>query len=204
MSFGDIRIILANPIIYRLFSSIVGQGPARKVYVDDYIRPREGNRILDIGCGPADILEYLPENVEYLGFDMSEKYIEAAWKKFGHRGIFKCQLLNPEIIEQMERFDLVIAIGVLHHLDNANAGNLFDLAQKALKSEGRLITIDPVFFEGQPRLEHYLISRDRGEFVRSDREYQGLIPQGFSNVNTDIRRGLLRMPYSLMVMECMK
>jgi len=204
VSFGDIRFILANPFVYRLFSTIVGQGPARQLYVKDYIRPEDGNRILDIGCGPADILEYLPKNVEYVGFDMSKGYIEAARKRFGHRGMFMCQLLSPEIIEQMELFDLVIAIGVLHHLDNVNAKNLFDLARRALKPGGRLITIDPVFFAGQSRLEHYLISRDRGRFVRSDKEYLGLITEGFSGSKTFIRRGLLRMPYSLMFIECFK
>ncbi|HBK52931.1 MAG: class I SAM-dependent methyltransferase [Syntrophomonas sp.] len=204
MSWGDIRFILANPFVYRLFSTIVGQGSARQVYVNEYIKPEAGNRILDIGCGPADILEYLPEYIEYIGFDMSAEYIEAARKRFGHRGRFICQLLSLKIIEQMELFDLVIAIGVLHHLDNTHAENLFTLAQKALKPGGRLITIDPVFYSGQSRWERYLISKDRGEFVRSEQEYRSLIPQGFSANKTVIRRGLLRMPYSLMFMECCK
>lgn len=204
MSLGDIRFILANPFVYRLFSRIVGQGSARQVYVNDYIQPKAGNRILDIGCGPADILEYLPVNIEYIGFDMSAEYIKAARTRFGRRGRFICQSLSLEIIEQMELFDLVIAIGVLHHLDNANAENLFILALRALKPGGRLITIDPVFFSGQSRLEHYLISKDRGEFVRSDQEYMSLIPQGFRTNKAVIRQRLLRMPYSLMFMECYK
>lgn len=201
---GDIRFILANPFVYRLFSTIVGQGSARRVYVNEYIKPEAGNRILDIGCGPADILEYLPENIEFIGFDMSAEYIEAARKRFGHRGRFICQLLSLKIIEQMEPFDLVIAIGVLHHMDITDAKNLFILAQKALKPGGRLITIDPVFYAGQSRCEHYFISKDRGEFVRTDQEYRCLIPQSFSASKTAIRRGLLRMPYSLMFMECYK
>ena len=74
----DIRFILANPLVYRLFSTMVGQGSARKIYVSDYIKPQPGDRILDIGCGPGDIVEYLPDNAEYLGFDMSPIYIDAA------------------------------------------------------------------------------------------------------------------------------
>lgn len=204
MSWGDIRFILARPWVYRLFSTIVGQGPARQVYVNEYIKPKSGDRILDIGCGPADILQYLSDDIEYVGFDMSAEYIAAARKRFGQRGQFLCQLLSAEIIEQMEPFDLLIAIGVLHHLDNTQAENLFALAQKALKSGGRLLTIDPVFCSGQSRWERFLISKDRGEYVRHEKEYGELIPPGFSANKTSIRRGLLRMPYSLMFMECCK
>ncbi|MEN6326637.1 MAG: class I SAM-dependent methyltransferase [Syntrophomonas sp.] len=200
----DLRVILANPFIYRLFSTIVGQGPARDTYVKEYIRPQKGDRILDIGCGPADILEHLPENIYYTGFDMSQDYIAAACERFGQRGEFMCKLLSPEVLGQMDLFDRVIAIGVLHHLDDANAGNLFELAQKALKPGGRLITIDPVFLAGQPWLEHFLVSKDRGNYVRYDGEYRRLVPQGFQDVQTSIRQGMLRMPYSLMFMECTK
>jgi len=82
----DIRFILQNPFIYKFFSSLVGQGPARKVYVNDYFKVSAGDRILDIGCGPADILHYLPAGVEYTGFDMSQRYIDDAGKEFGSRG----------------------------------------------------------------------------------------------------------------------
>lgn len=200
----DIRFILANPFIYRLFSAIVGQGSARQVYVDEYIRPVKGNRILDVGCGPADILGYYPPDIEYVGFDMSQEYVDAAKKRFGRRGLFLCQKLSPAMINQLGLFDIVTAIGVLHHLDDVGATDLFDLAQKALRPGGRLVTIDPVFYEGQTRFEHFLISKDRGKYVRCANEYLLLVPQGFSNIKTEIRRGLLRMPYSLMVIECLK
>lgn len=200
----DIRSILAIPFIYRLFSNIVGQPSARHVYVNDYIRPDEGDRILDIGCGPGDILEYLSDSVTYLGIDMSQEYIEAARKRFGRRGNFICQRLDEQVVSEIPLFDRVIAIGVLHHLEDKDALQLFNVAQLALKPGGRLITVDPVFFEGQPRLERYLVSKDRGEYVRSDKDYKRLIPQYFNHVETDIRSGLLHMPYSLMFMECFK
>jgi len=71
ISFPDIRSILAFPTICRSFSSIV-DGHSRILHVENYIRPRDGDRILDIGCGPGDILEFLP-SVEYLGFDVNQR-----------------------------------------------------------------------------------------------------------------------------------
>jgi len=200
----DIRFILAVPFVYRLFSNIVGQPSARHVYINDYIRPDEGDRILDIGCGPGDILEYLSDSVTYLGIDMSQEYIDAARKKFGRRGNFICQRLDEKVVGEMPLFDKVIAIGVLHHLEDKDALQLFKVAKLALKPGGRLITIDPVFFKGQSHLERYLVSRDRGEYVRLDDDYRQLVPDYFTNVKGIIRSGLLRMPYSLMVMECTK
>ncbi len=200
----DIRFILAVPFVYRLFSNIVGQPNARHVYVNEYIRPDEGDRILDIGCGPGDILEYLSDSVTYLGIDMSQEYIDAARKRYGRRGNFICQKIDEQVVGEMPLFDRVIAIGVLHHLEDKDAMQLFNVAQLALKPGGRLITVDPVLFEGQPRLERYLVSKDRGEYVRSDKDYKRLIPQYFNHVETGIRSGLLHMPYSLMFMECFK
>lgn len=198
----DPRLILSSPLFYRLFSTLVGQGPARDIYVNDYIRPKPGNRILDIGCGPGDIVEHLPDNIEYIGFDMSAIYIDAARKRFADQGTFICAELDEAVLKEQPPFDIVIAIGVIHHLSDEQAEQLFRIAQTALRPGGRVITVDPVFHDQQSRLEHYLVSRDRGEFVRNSDVYPLLIPDGFKGVKTSIRKRLLRMPYSLMFMEC--
>lgn len=131
ISLPDIRSVLAFPATYRLFSNIVG-GHARSLYVEKYVRPRDGDKILDIGCGPGDILEYMP-SVEYLGFDMNQKYIEKATKRFGNRGTFVCKKLSRELSEELSAFDIILATGILHHLDNDEAIQLFELALSTLK-----------------------------------------------------------------------
>ncbi|NLW91916.1 MAG: class I SAM-dependent methyltransferase [Syntrophomonadaceae bacterium] len=200
----DMRSILSSPSIYRLFSTIVGQGPARDIYVEKLIRPNPGERILDIGCGPGDIVEHLPENIDYVGFDMSQVYIDAAVKRFGYRATFMRRYLNDEVLRELEPFDVVIAIGVIHHLNDQEADSLFKVASAALKPGGRVLTVDPVFYTGQPLLERWLVSKDRGEYVRYDERYPKLIPSDFSTVRTTKYKGLLRIPYSLFFMECYK
>ena len=86
ISLPDIRSVLAFSATYRFFSSIVG-GHARSLYVEKYVRAKDGDKILDIGCGPGDILEYLPR-VEYLGFDMNQRYIEKAINSVHDRPVF--------------------------------------------------------------------------------------------------------------------
>jgi len=74
------RSILAVPAVYRLWWKLVG-GPAwAQVLVQEYIQPMPGAHILEIGCGPGTILRYLPQS-EYLGFDLSSKYIAMAKKR---------------------------------------------------------------------------------------------------------------------------
>jgi cyclopropane fatty-acyl-phospholipid synthase-like methyltransferase len=46
----------------------------REWIVRDLIHPFPGMRILDLGCGPAQILSFLPDDVTYVGYDMSAEY----------------------------------------------------------------------------------------------------------------------------------
>jgi SAM-dependent methyltransferase len=197
----DLRFILASPGMYRLFGKIIGAQNTRLTYINKYIRPQAGDRILDIGCGPADILDYLPD-VEYLGFDMEKKYIDAALKKFGNRGQFIRMKINSDAVKELPAFDIVLAKGVLHHLDDDEAIQLFKLARNTLKPSGRLITIDGCYVEGRSRLEYYLLSKDRGQHIRTKEGYYDLASKVFPNITVSLHHDLLRIPYTHIVMEC--
>ena len=90
--------VLGIPAAYRLFFLIVG-GDVRKIYTTEYVKAKPGEKVLDIGCGPGDILEYLPD-VKYTGFDLSPEYIEAAKKRFGNRGRFFCNDVGLTALEE--------------------------------------------------------------------------------------------------------
>lgn len=195
-----IRSILSVPIIYTLFGELVDKkSGGNTVLVREYIQPKENDKLLDIGCGTGHILHYLPNNIEYTGFDADQQYIEAAQKRYGKRATFVCEQINTT--NQHSQFDIVIAIGVLHHLDDMEALQLFKIAHAALKEGGRLITMDGVFVENQSSIARWIISKDRGQHVRTQAGYLALASQVFSNITTNIRHDLLRIPYTHLILE---
>ena len=199
------KALLERPALYRLFARAVGAERGRSTYVKEYVRPGVGERILDIGCDPGDILDHLPR-VDYVGFDINSSYIESARNRYGTRGQFNCARVSsgPILADQEGTFDIVLATGVLHHLDDAEAGELFGIAARALRKGGRLVTFDGCFVDGQSRAARYLISNDRGRFVRRPEGYVGLASRVFDSVVPHIRSDLLRIPYTHIILECAK
>ena len=195
-----LKSILNFPAIYRLFFYITGTNHAK--FVNLFVRPQKDDTILDIGCGPADILKYLPD-VRYIGFDLSQSYIDAAVRRYKARGTFFCKMVTADAISGVKA-DIVLASGVLHHLSDQECIDLFTLAYNSLKTGGRLITLDGCYIEGQPRLARYILSKDRGLYVREPRQYLDLAERVFTDVISDVRMDLIRIPYTHIVMQCRK
>lgn len=198
--------VLSKPWIYNLFSSIIGKKSSRIRFVQKCIKPFPGCRILDIGCGTASILSYLPNSIgEYNGFDMNLSYIEFAKKRWKDRvnSRFFCQKVEEARIET-EYYDVVLAVGILHHLTDSEAGGLFNIANQALKVNGVLITYDNVYVENQHYLAKWFISRDRGQAVRTVDGYKGLAAQFFVDIEEMLLHDTLKVPYTIFAMRCIK
>jgi SAM-dependent methyltransferase len=197
-----IRSVLALPQAYQLFWTVIG-GPHRsKILVDEYIRPRAGDRILEIGCGPGTIVPHLPE-CEYVGFDMSPEYIAKAQKQFPHAR-FVCERVSQYTLKERAYFDSVLALGIVHHLGDPEAVQLFRIAHEALKPGGKLVTLDGVWIQGQSSAARALLARDRGEFIRDGESYVRIASKIFDNVRVSIRHDLLRIPYTHIILECIR
>lgn len=164
---------------------------------------RAGDRVLDIGCGPADILAYLPKDVDYTGFDISERYIAAAKGRYGARGKFAVRAVSQNA-EDSGEYDAVISLGVLHHLSDLDARTLLDCASRLLRPGGRLVTCDPVRLQGQHPVARLMIALDRGEFVRTFQDYLALARRCFPNAAGKVVHDLLIVPYTQCVIAASK
>ncbi len=198
----DPRRVLALPAAYRAFQGLLGARRARRRFLADWTRPRSGQRALEVGCGPGDLLAELPAGVDFVGLDLEPVYLRAAERRWGGRGRFLCARAG-DAAERLrgERFDLVLALFLLHHLDDGEARRLISAAYELLAPGGVLATIDPVRVAGQHPVARWLIDRDRGRYVRSPDSYRALVEERFGAVETAIRGDLLRLPYSHLLMR---
>lgn len=198
---NQLKVVLARPWAYRLFARMIGARRLRGTYAHQFIRPWPGARVLDLGCGPADVLDALPD-VEYVGVDISPDYIRAAKGRYGSRGEFVCASAVDYVVTRAGSFDIVLANGVLHHLDDREADGLLRVAKEALKPQGRFVSLDGCYTPMQSRFARWMLNNDRGRFVRREGDYTRLAAAHFPTVEAHITHRLLNIPYTHIIMVC--
>jgi hypothetical protein len=52
---------LKVPFLYSLFQGAVGGNALRRRVIQDRVRAKAGDKVIDIGCGPAEALQCLPD-----------------------------------------------------------------------------------------------------------------------------------------------
>jgi SAM-dependent methyltransferase len=191
---------------YNLFQDLVGATKARRWVSERFWQARAGQKVVDIGCGPGSIVHMLPAGVKYVGFDISDEYISSARAKFegDPDKMFLVGVAEDYVDDlpaQMQGADLVIINGLLHHLDDDAALTALKLARASLAPDGRLVCLEACFLVSQAPMARWVLKQDRGKNVRTEPEWKALVVQVFEKSESYILTGLLRIPYTLIVIE---
>jgi trans-aconitate methyltransferase len=197
-----IRKILEISSVYTFYQNLVYPRSAHLRYIKDFVQPFPGAKIMDIGCGPGTVVDYLTEvtpEVDYIGYDFNEQYIREAQQKYGDKGTFVCKRVSHVDADEADKYDIVMANAILHHLNDEEAEHLYATALHALKPGGHLVTFDPVFIPKQNAFAKWIIKKDRGQNTRTEQEHLRLAGKYFSDNQTFIDHKFLRMPYTIII-----
>jgi len=158
--------------------------------------------VLDIGCGPGYAINWFPAPV-YYGFDISPQYINWANQRFSAHGRFYCGEFDESALEWLPKFDVVLMMGLLHHMDDQSVLQLLRLVKRSIGPRGRLVTLDGCYVDGQSRVAKFVLDGDRGRFVRTEAGYVDLARSVFSHVESAIRHDLFFIPFTALVLRCL-
>ncbi len=183
---------------YQWFQDLIGGTRAREWTLARYVPVQHGQSILDLGCGPGDLLRLLPKMVDfdYLGLDISESYLAQARRRQTRTVRFErgdCTNFYDQLGNR--RFDWILCMGLLHHLDDEQCNSLLSQAASSLKPHGSVICLEPTFFPQQNWITRQVMKQDRGRFVRSDLEWIALFAKWFVEVQLHPLEGAFRIPY---------
>ena len=118
---------------------------------------KDGDRVLDLGCGNGRLLKVLPKvNFDYQGYDANEQLLAAA-RRLSPRSKFDKASL-PDFPVAAGHYDHIFVIATFHHLvDRQERLALLKNIKQSLKPGGRLIMTN--WYLWQPRYLKYWFSK---------------------------------------------
>lgn len=134
------------------------------------------NKVLDLGCGVGSLC-VLYSFKKYLGIDNDLSSIECA-KRIHPKYVFL--LGDATALISKKKFDLIMIVGVLHHLSDDQVRKTLKVIDLILTRTGKVIIIEAI----PPIFKFNIVGRflrwmDRGHFVRKVTDYGLLIGKRF-------------------------
>ena len=159
--------ILGNDLVYDAFQTCVGSYRFRERFLNS-IEIVPDSKILELGCGTGITLDTIREN-DYVGIDLSAKYLEKARKRNGSAILVNGDVSSSATYENIatKKNDIVLALALWHHLDDSQMietlRNIHEISENGIS----IYSLDPFIDEKTGISAKWIAKNDRGNFLRS-------------------------------------
>ncbi len=168
--------VMENTLAYRLWQAPFAEQKLAPLFAHNDMRAVR--RVLDVGCGPGTNTHHFA-SADYLGIDFNPAYIENARRRHG-REFVVADVTKYEVARE-ERFDLILANSLFHHIDTASTSRILAHLATLLSDDGHVHVLDLVLPE-RPSVSRFLARADRGEYPRPLAEWRQLFTDAFEPV----------------------
>ena len=201
----NLKKLLEIPLVYNCFQHCTGYYKFMIQKVSESLQEINPTSIVDLGCGPGMLLQKRIINNNYLGIDISSKYTTQAEmnaKKLSIQSLFETKEVEKVNYEKYSDFlggePIFLALGLFHHLPNEDLKLLLEQIKKT-QSNAQILSIDPVFIDDQDFVSKYIVSQDRGKFVRHKNDLiEILLQDSFKPKKLEVSKEFTRLPSDLM------
>jgi SAM-dependent methyltransferase len=168
--------LMENTFAYRVWQAPFAERKLAPLFVHNDMR--SVRRVLDVGCGPGTNTRHFAD-AEYLGIDFNPAYIESARSRYG-RDFVVADVTKYEVAPD-QRFDLILANSLFHHIDTASTRRILAHLATLLSDDGHMHIFDLVLPD-RPSISRFLARADRGEYPRPLEEWRELFALAFEPV----------------------
>lgn len=165
--------VMNNTLAYRVWQAPFAERKLAPLLAhNDLGRVR---RVLDVGCGPGTNTRHFA-HADYLGIDFNPAYIESARKRHG-RDFIVADVTEYQVAAS-ERFDLILANSLFHHIETDNTRRILAHLATLLSDDGHVHILDLVLPD-RPSIARLLAKADRGDYPRPLAEWRTIFESVF-------------------------
>jgi ubiquinone/menaquinone biosynthesis C-methylase UbiE len=136
----------------------------------------DNKTVLDFGCGVGSSC-FMLNSLNYLGIDCDSKRI--AFAKRLHPDYNFDILQDNKIPVDNNSVDYILIISVLHHIPSESLKDYVKELYRVIKENGKIIIIEPCFFERSFFSNHFMSFFDKGNYIRNEYEYLSIFNNYF-------------------------
>ena len=164
-------------VFFHLQRIISGNYSRMRQVLADEVHLHENDNILDLACGTGNISDSFG-TANYVGVDLDQDYLRFA------KAQFKKEFLVADARQLCfgnGSFNWVIAMGLFHHLSDADTLCTMGEVRKVLSREGQVVVIDAIPPVSKLNILGLILRKlDRGKHIRYLDQYERLFSKHFS------------------------